>query len=226
MMEEKEHVEFQGGYLTALSVQKANPDRLNLFVDDQFAFGARREVIARHMLKKGMEVTPDLLRAVWRDEECYKARDKAANYLSYRARSQKEMADYLAGKGFDEDVVEQTIEWLLRYGYLNDEQFAKQWVESRMRSKPRGKAMLRWELKQKGVARDEVEDAITEFVDDDVEIEAAMSLLQKKIGKKSIEFTLDERKKLAQFLARRGFPSSVIYEAIRRLRLAPNLDNV
>ncbi len=134
MIEEQEPIEFRGGYLTALSVQKANPDRLNLVVDDQFAFGARREVVLRHGLKKGMEVTPELMRAVWRDEEVYKARDKAANYLSYRARSQKEMSDYLAGKGFDEEVVAETIDWLLRYGYLNDEMFARQWVESRMRS--------------------------------------------------------------------------------------------
>jgi regulatory protein len=225
-MEQQEQIEFKGGSLTALSVQKSSPDRLSLFVDDQFAFGARREVVLRHGLKKGMEVTADQLRAVWRDEECYKARDKAAHYLSFRARSQKEMADYLAGKGYDEEVVANTIEWLLTYGYLNDEQFARQWVESRMRSKPRGKAMLRWELKQKGIGRDEVEEALTEFVDEDVEIEAAMNLLKKKIGRKSIDFTMDERKKLAQFLARRGFPSSIIYESIRRLGQLPNLDNV
>jgi regulatory protein len=226
MEQEQEQVSFEGGQLTALSVQKGNPDRLSLFVDDSFAFGVRREVTLRHGLKKGMEVTSELLLTVWRDEESYRARDYAARYLGRRARSRKEVSDYLLGKEFDEVVVAETIAWMERYGYLDDTQFAKLWVENRMKFRPRGKAMLRWELQQKGVARAEIDVAFEdELGDGETEVEAAVLLVRKKIGRKSIEFTYEEQAKLAQFLMRRGFSSSIARESLRIFRQRANLDN-
>jgi regulatory protein len=224
--QEIEQISFEGGQLTALSVQKGNPDRLSLFVDEHFAFGVRREVAYRHGLKKGMEVSSALLITVWRDEEAYRARDYAARYLGRRSRSRKEVSDYLLGKEFDEVVVAQTVAWLEGYGYLDDAQFAKQWVENRMKFRPRGKAMLRWELQQKGVGNAEIEEAFQEELGDgETEVEAAVALLRKKVGRKTIEFTYEEQAKLAQFLARRGFSTSIARESVRVFRQRTNLDN-
>jgi regulatory protein len=225
-MEEEQHeLEFKGGHLTALSVQKGNPDRLSLFVDDEFAFGVRREVAYHHNLKQGLEVTADFMRAVWEDEESYRARDLAVKYLGLKPRTRKQMADYLAGKEIDERVVAATVAWLSESHYLDDEQFARSWVEGRMRSKPRGTMMLRWELKQKGLDADDIQQAIEEFGGEDVQLEAAVRLLEKKVGRKILEFTREEQGKLAQFLARKGFTSGVVYEALRRFRQLTNLDN-
>jgi regulatory protein len=218
--------EFRGGQVTALSVQKSSPDRLNLFVDDEFLMGVRREVVLKHRLKPGLQVTKEMLRAVWRDEVLYKAKDAAVNYLSYRHRSRREMADYLLGKElFDEEVVKETLEWLSDYGYLNDNEFARQWVESRMRSRPRGKAMLAWELRKKGIDTEHIADAIEEICDEESEIEGAVLLLQKKIGRKTPDLSFEGRRKLAQYLARRGFAATVIKTALSRLISLTNLDN-
>lgn len=226
MEQEKESISFEGGHLTALSVQKGNPDRLSIFVDERFAFGVRREVAFRHRLKKGMEVSSELLIAVWRDEEAYRARDYAARYLGRRSRSRKEVSDYLLGKEFDEVVVAQTLAWLEEYGYVDDAQFAKLWVENRMKFRPRGKAMLRWELQQKGVARAEIDEAFQEELGDgETELEAAITLLQKKVGRKTLQFTYEEQAKLAQFLVRKGFSNSIASESVRVYRQRTNLDN-
>ncbi|TCP58916.1 regulatory protein [Tumebacillus sp. BK434] len=223
---QQEQPEFRGGQLTALSVQKASPDRLNVFVDDEFLMGVYREVALKHRLKKGLQVTVELLEAVWRDEVVYKAKEAAVHYLSFRHRSKKEMADYLSGKDlFDEAVVNMTLEWLVESGYLNDNDFARQWVENRMRSRPRGKAMLKWELKQKGIESDHIAEALDEVFDDELEVEGAIRLLEKKVGRKTLQFTFEEQRKLAQHLARRGFSSSVIKDALRRFISLANLDN-
>lgn len=222
---QEQEVALQGGHVTALSAQKGNPDRVSLFIDEVFSFGLRREVAYRYGLKKGLEVTAELLEEIWREEVGYKARDHAAQYLMRRPRSRQEVARYLADKGYDETVVANALEWLENYGYVDDEQFARQWVENRMRFRPRGKAMLRWELKQKGVANDDIESAVGDIVDEDVELESAIQLLQKKVGRKTVEWTPDTQRKLGQFLARRGFSASVVYGALRRLRESPNLDN-
>ncbi|MBL0388472.1 RecX family transcriptional regulator [Tumebacillus sp. ITR2] len=216
---------FRDGQLTSLTTQKGNPDRLSLFLDEKFLMGIRREVAYQHGLKKGLDVTADFLREVWRDEEGFRARDLAVKYLGMKPRTRKQMRDYLLGKEYDETVAERTIEWLAGYGYLDDGEYARQWVENRTRFRPRGKAMLRWELQQKGVTRDDIDEAISTEFEGDVEIEAAVQLLQKKVGRKTIEFSYQERQKLAQHLARRGFSGSVTAEAIRRFRQHANLDN-
>lgn len=223
---QQEQPEFRGGHVTALSVQKASPDRLNVFVNDEFLMGVYREVALKHRLKKGLEVTVEMLQAVWRDEVVFKAKDAAVHYLSFRQRSKKEMVDYLSGKDlFDEEVVRMTVEWLLERGYINDNEFARHWVENRMRNRPRGKAMLQWELKQKGIESDYIAEALDEVVDDELELEGAIRLLQKKVGRKSLQFTFEEQRKLAQYLARRGFSTFVIKDALRRFISLANLDN-
>lgn len=222
--EPKEAVSFEGGQLTALLTQKGNPDRVSLFLDGKFRFGVFREVAYHHGMKKGMDVTTEQLEALWRDEQVLKARDLAIGYLGMKARTAKQIGDYLAGKEFEEKVVAMTVEWLVERRYLDDELYAKAWVESRMRSKPRGRAMLRWELQQKGVGSAEISRAL-ESLDSDAQLDAAMRALEKKIGRKQLAFTADETRKLAAHLARRGFSSDVVYESIRRFRAGSNLDN-
>ena len=222
--EPTEEVSFEGGQLTALLTQKGNPDRVSLFIDGEFRFGLFREVAYMHRIKKGMEITREQLEALWRDEQVLKARDLAIGYLGMKARTEKQMADYLAGKEFEPKVVAQTIEWLVDHRYLDDELYARQWVESRLRSKPRGRSMLRWELQQKGIDSAEISRAL-ESLDSDAQLDTAMRALEKKIGRKQLAFTPDETRKLAAHLARRGFPSDVVYESIRRFRAGSNLDN-
>jgi regulatory protein len=220
-------IDFQGGQLTALSVQKGNPDRINIFVDDRFVMGVFREVLFRHGLtRKGMEVSGEQLLAVWRDEQSYRARELAIGLLGQRARSCRQIADYLMRKGFEEEVAVEVVDWLKERGYLNDSLYARQFVESRLRSKPRGKAMLRWELQQKGIEHQTIEETLQqELSDPETEITAAQKLLEKKVGRRSLDLTYEERAKLGQFLMRRGFSGSVAREALRRLLDSANLDN-
>lgn len=226
MEQEQQQIELKGGRLTALSVQKGNPDRLSLFVDDQFMLGVRRELVIKHgLVKKGMEVTREQLVALQQEEEVHKARDLAAKYLTARMRTRKQVSDYLSGKGYDEDVVAATVEWLAGYGYLDDGEYAKKFVEGRVKSRPRGRAMLRWELQQKGVSSPEIEEALEEELDREAEVDAAFRLLQKKSSRLLRELTYEERGKLGQFLQRKGFSHSIIRAALERFRSGTNLDN-
>jgi len=224
---DNDELDFTGGHVTALSVQKGSPDRFNVYVDERYVMGVRREVLIEHgLIRKGIAVTEAQLWAVWRDEQSYKARDLAARYLTARARSAQQVADYLTGKAFDEQVVEQTVEWLLQYGFLDDARYASHYVEQRLRARPRGKAMLRWELKQKGLSTSDIEAAFAEHLDDpDVEVEAALELLRKKAGRRLLQeepLSYEEKGKLSQFLARKGFSGGVIGAALRRCHILDN----
>jgi regulatory protein len=220
----EEQQDFEGGRLTALLTQKGNPDRISLFIDGKFRFGVFREIAYRHRLKKGIEITTEQLLEIWRDEQVLKARDLAIRYLGQKARTTKQMADYLASKEFEEKVIAKTINWLLEHRYLDDQLYARQWVERRLREKPRGRSMLRWELQQKGIDSAEINCAL-EDLDSEAQLDAAVRALAKKVGRKQLAFTLEDKRKLAGYLGRRGFPAEIVYAALRRFREGSNLDN-
>lgn len=79
--------------------------------------------------------------------------EAAARFLEARSRSVAEVRRRLAGAGYRADLVEGAIERLGELGMLDDEQFARSWVESRDRARPRGERAIREELRQKGIDR-------------------------------------------------------------------------
>jgi regulatory protein len=82
--------------------------------------------------------------------------DAAARFLQARPRSTAEVRRRLGEAGYRTDLVEEAIVRLAALGYLDDEAFARAWVESRDRARPRGERALRAELRRKGVADDVV----------------------------------------------------------------------
>jgi regulatory protein len=79
--------------------------------------------------------------------------EAAARFLEPRARSVAEVRRRLTGAGYRPDLVDDVIERLLELGMLDDEAFARAWVESRDRARPRGERAIRQELALKGVDR-------------------------------------------------------------------------
>jgi regulatory protein len=134
-------------------------------------------------------------------------------FLSYRARSESEIRKNLRKHEIPEPVIEQTLERLRQDGLANDSQFASAWVENRTTFRPRSRRMMAMELKQKGLDDEAIRSAV-EQVDDNA---AAYEAAQKKAPRfKSLEWN-DFRKKLSEFLARRGFSYSVIAPVVTRI---------
>jgi SOS response regulatory protein OraA/RecX len=88
--------------------------------------------------------------------------DAAARFLEARSRSVAEVRRRLATAGYGPELVEQAISRLVQQGYLDDDTFARAWVESRDRARPRGERALRTELIQKGIARETIDAVLAE----------------------------------------------------------------
>lgn len=195
----------QSGTVTALTVQKKNKERVNVFLDETYAFSL--SLMAAAQLKKGQFLSATKIQALQHEDQYSRAYNLALRYLGYRARSSQEMERYLQGKEFTDEVVESITGKLHEQGYLNDEEFARAWLRERNRFKPRGARALRFELRQKGVA-----DAVIDEVLTDVDEEAAAWAAAE--AKLSSWQRLDRetfRRKLSGYLGRRGFN----YELIR-----------
>ena len=192
--------------ITALTRQKKNPDRINVFLDGEFAFGLA-EITAVY-LKIGQELTDADITKLQAADDIEKARETALRYIEYRPRSIAEVRKNLRGKDYDETVIDHVITRLSEVGLLDDTKFAAYWVEQRETFKPRSQIALRQELMQKGVDRAIIDQAIA-TVD---ETAAAKRLAQKQATRYA---RLEEdafRKKMMGYLQRRGFSYGIIQE--------------
>ncbi|MBI5945448.1 MAG: RecX family transcriptional regulator [Chloroflexi bacterium] len=197
--------------ITAISVQKKNPNRVNIYLDGEYAFGVAR--ITAAWLKNGDELSDERIAKLLAEDAREWAYQQAMLFLSYRARSEKEIRQNLLKHEMPEEVIEETIERLRKAGLANDNEFAQAWVENRSTFRPRSRRALAIELRQKGLDDETVHSAISGVDENALAYEAA----QKKLGRlNGLEWN-EFRKKLSEFLARRGFPYSVIAPIVTQL---------
>jgi len=197
--------------ITAIEVQKRSPNRVNIYLDGEFAFGLARIVAA--WLRVGQELDEKKIEQLQTEDARERALQQALLFLSYRARSESEIRQNLRKHEIPEAVIDQTLERLRQDGFANDNQFAKTWVSNRSAFRPRSRRMLAMELRQKGLG-DESVNAALESVDDEA---LAYEAAQKRAARyKDLEWN-DFRKKLSDFLARRGFSYSVSSTVVTRI---------
>ena len=198
------------GKITALRAQKRNKERVNVYIDGEFAFGLNMMDAAS--LRTGQILTEAEITRLQHGDAVVKAVDTAANYLSYRPRSNVEVRRRL-NKKYDPDIVEAAMQRLTDLGYLDDAAFARFWVENRDTFKPRGPLALRMELRKKGVP-----DAIIREAIETVDVaDAADRAARKKLRRYRGETVTDFKRKLGGFLQRRGFRYETVREVIDRL---------
>ena len=197
--------------ITAIEAQKKAPNRVNIHLDGEFAFGLSRIVAA--WLKVGQELDEEKIKRLQTEEAQERAFQQAMLFLSYRARSEAEIRQNLRKHEIPEEVIEQTLERLRQGGLANDGQFARAWVENRSEFRPRSRRLLAMELKQKGLDEEAVASATQQVDDEALAYEAAQQRAARWKGLDWIEY----RKKLSAFLARRGFSYSVIAPIVTRI---------
>ena len=197
--------------ITAIEVQKRSPNRVNIHMDGEFAFGLARIVAA--WLRVGQELSDEKIADLQAEDARERAFQQAMLFLSYRARSESEIRQNLRKHEISESVIEQTLERLRQDGLANDGQFARAWVENRSAFRPRSRRMMAMELRQKGLSDEAISSAVEDLDDEALAYEAA----QKKVARyKNLEWH-EFRKKLSDFLARRGFSYSVVAPVVTRL---------
>jgi regulatory protein len=197
--------------ITALKVQKNNSERISVYLDDEFAFGLYRVVAA--WLEIGQELDQEKIRQLQEAEGGEKAYQRALNFLSYRVRTEAEIRRNLRKKDTPDEIIEQVIERLQRHRLVNDVEFARTWVDNRSEFRPRGRRALTSELRQKGVDQNIIDEVLQDIDEDNLAYQAARKNARKY---RKYEWP-DFRKKLLDFLARRGFNYAVAAPVVERV---------
>lgn len=209
--------------ITALKIQVRDKDRVNVFVDGKYSFSLDITQVAELGIKSGNEYTEEELVELENESRFGKLYTRALEYALTRPRSQREMRDYLyrktrdsrtktgdIRKGVSVELTNRVFDRLVEKGYLDDEKFARFWVENRNVRKGTSLRKLHGELLLKGVDKTIIEQ-IFESSDrsDDEE-------LLKVIAKKAARY--DDEQKLIAYLMRQGFRFDDIKAALNTLK--------
>jgi regulatory protein len=198
------------GTITALKIQKRNRERVNVYLDGNYALAVT--TLAASQLRTGQYLSEADIATLETQDARERAYQSAIRYLGYRPRSEQEIRRHLDGKKVPAEVVEMIVDRLHAESHLDDQAFASYWIDNRERFKPRSRKALRYELWQKGVPKTIIESALAGVDEAESAWQAVASRLHRWRG-------LDERlfqQKAGGFLARRGFSYATIKPVLKR----------
>ncbi|MBA2276276.1 MAG: RecX family transcriptional regulator [Chloroflexia bacterium] len=198
--------------MTAVTAQRGDPERVNIFIDEEFAFGVAADLALEAGLYAGNELDGAGIAALLARDETRKATSAALRLLAHRARAEGELIRRLRQKGFAEEAIDGAIAKLREWRYLDDADFARRWVESRQQHRPRGTRLLGQELRQKGVDAETIDEAIAAAdLDEDGD---ALRLARQKAPTYARLPPEVQRRRLSSFLARRGYSFDLVRRAV------------
>jgi regulatory protein len=196
------------GKITALKAQKRSRDRINVYLNGEYAFSLA--VITAVNLKVGVLLSDEEIARLRTADAVERARGRALNYLSYRPRSEWEVREYLQKREFSSSVIDTVVNALSEVNLIDDDAFAQYWLENRARFRPKGKRVLSQELRQKGVASHQIDIAL-ELYDEE---EAAQRVFEEQARRLTSLPPDVFRRRLTERMARRGFSYDMIRELL------------
>ncbi len=200
-----------GGKVTAIKVQKHHPNRVNVYVDNEYSFGLTR--ITAAWLQVGQQLSTSKIAKLRAEDEREMAYMQALRYLDYRPRSRAEVQRNLEKHAVSPEVIEDVFKRLERSGLVNDERFARDWVENRSEFRPRSRRALAYELHQRGLADSAIKKALEGLDEEALAYQAALKQSRHYQGYQVRDF----RNKLGSYLARRGFSYEIIKNVVTRV---------
>jgi regulatory protein len=205
--------------ITKIEYQKKDPERVNIYVDGEFFCGISLNVLAQENLYEGLTIDEQTLDRILKEDLESRFMNRAVEYLSRTVKTEFQVRQYLKnlkfkkkGVWFNEDIqldwdllFEQIIDSLKKYKYIDDEEFAHAFVQSRLNVKPRGKSVLISELLSKGVSKEIAQRVCDEEITD--ELEVLRNAFRKRF--KDEKFNI-QNQKMVGYLLRKGFSWDLI----------------
>lgn len=158
------------GKVTAITPQVKDDKRVNVYIDGAFACGLSLEAAVKNKVKVGAEIDEARLKEIEFDSEKTSAMEKTAAFISKTMKTEREVALFLARKGYSEAVVSFILEKYKSYGYIDDAAYAESYVKSYAAKK--GDRLLKAELSRRGVSEEHISAALQNAVRDENAVDA------------------------------------------------------
>lgn len=202
--------------ITKIELQKKNEDRVNIYINYEYAFSCSKELVYTHKLSSGQQIERDSLNAIASEDNYIKCKNSALKIIERTYKSEKELYDKLIEKGYDEQTIEITMDFLKKYNFLDDLTFTKMYIKDKI--KTQGKNKIRFALIKKGISEEIINSVLEEFNTEN-QNDTIIALAEKKYKtlQKNEQDSRKLYKKLADFLIRKGFQWEEVKPALKQL---------
>jgi len=183
---------------------------------NEYTVAVHEDTLVSMRLLKGRRLSPEEWQQLRQEEALEEAYRAALAIVERKARTSRELADALKRKGYSPEAIAGCMQRMQSRRLLDDSAYARRFAEQRTTSQRKGRHLVRQELVQRGISREEADRALGEL-DEQLEMEAALALARKKWPQLKGE-SKERRMKLTAFLLRRGFPSGIVKTALSRVQ--------
>ncbi len=187
-------------------------DRIIIILDDKSVFRVPEDAFVLNVLYEGDEITSEEIESYGQKMRLQEAQDSAFRLLGFRMRSISEMRKRLKEKDFDGEEIEQTVRYLIDQKYLNDEEFGRAFVREKVRNKMIGPKALKAELFPHHLSTELTESLIQEVYQEFDPVSLVESHLIKRRIEKKTPLNDKDKKRLSNFLFRKGFDWGTIQD--------------
>jgi len=199
--------------ITKLQADKSK--KVKVFIDGEYAFFISRKELDELLLEEGQEIDENQYDVILEEIIYPKAKEKALSILDISDKTENELRFKLLQAGYPDSIVTDVLDYLKSYGYINDERYARAYINSNRQTK--SKLAIRTVLAQKGIDRDIVDRVMEEEYQpedgSDYELEAIKRVIAKKTASLK-ELDENQRQKLIASLYRKGFTLDKIINAL------------
>jgi regulatory protein len=208
-------------YLIITKIQRSRGKRARygIYLDGSLALELSDWTIGKFGLRTGDKLDEEELSKIRSIEAETLAKNIAINYISYRPRSSKEVVDHLTKKGFTRECAEDVARRLRAIRMINDLEFAHAFVRDRLKRKPTGQILLRQQLIMKGIPSATTDKVLADLVSPQSQQLSALQAAKRKLqmarhSTKKLDMEKQKRR-LLDFLVRRGFSYEIALKTIR-----------
>lgn len=205
--------------ISRITTQKSNKNRYNIYIyngkQEKYGFSIDEDLLIKHNLRKGLEISKEKMNQLMGQDEIHQSYNQVLRYLSYRMRSEKEVRTYLEKKEVIPEHIEQIVYKLTDQNFIDDQEFAKMFVRSRIKSSKKGPLLIKNELIDRGVSETYAIEALSIFFDD-IQFKKATDIVKKRLqrsSKHSFQRQLDQSKAALQ---RNGYTNELIMDVIQQ----------
>lgn len=202
--------------ITKIEFQKKNKRRVNIYMDDEYAFACDAELVYIHNITKGRSMDKEGLENIANEDNYIKGKTAALHFLERSYKSTKQVIDKLVMKEFDEKTIDRVVNFLNEYDFIDDKKFVELFIKEKINSA--GKNKIKFALLKKSLPKELIIQGLSTITNDQ-QLEVALKLGQKKnvtLGK-SEKDVKKIHKKLSDYLSRSGYDYDIIKQVLNEI---------
>lgn len=198
--------------MTVTKIEPTGKTKYKIYIDEQFAFVLYKGELSRYHIKEDREIDAQLYEKIVKEVVYKRAKLRTMHLLNDMSRTESEIRTKLKQNLYTADAIDQAIEYVKSFGYIDDSQYARNYVLSKQNSK--SKREIQAGLIKKGLDRAVIEEALGEVDESGGEQEAIRAILRKRRYHPETA-DQDERRKIYAYLARKGFRYDDIQQVLQ-----------